>query len=326
MNVLKALAGALLSIPIVYVRGRWPKQTKRTLNLSMSEPLIPVDAEDGEALAEWDRTEAEYAKDSPVQALLEEQTERNPDPLRLTLLPQGVAADPNQTIGRVELLTSEERRQLLFEWNATTRDLPRVALPALFEAQVERSPEAIALVFEESKLGYAELNIRANRLAHFLIGQGIGPETLVALALPRSIEMIIALLGILKAGAAYLPLDPDYPVERLAYMLQDAQPACVLTSTRVAERLPDSVSIILLDHPETIRSLALSEQTNPADAQHIQPLNLNNPAYVIYTSGSTGTPKGVVITHAGVVNYATWALQAYHLNLGSGAPVNTLGL
>ena len=118
--------------------------------------------------------------------------------------------------------------EILFEWNATARDLPQVTLPALFEAQVERSPEAIALVFEERTLSYAELNAQANRLAHLLIGRGIGPEDLVALALPRSTEMIVALLGILKAGAAYLPLDPDYPVERLAHMLRDAQPACVL--------------------------------------------------------------------------------------------------
>ena len=134
------------------------------------------------------------------------------------------------------LLAPEERRQLLFEWNATARDLPQVTLPALFEAQVERSPDAVAVVFEESTRSYAELNAQANRLAHLLIGRGVGPENLVALALPRSAEMIIALLGILKAGAAYLPLDPDYPVERLAYMLRDAQPACVLTSARSEER------------------------------------------------------------------------------------------
>ena len=158
---------------------------------------------------------------------------------------------------------------------------------------MERSPEAIALVFEESTLSYAELNAQANRLAHLLIGRGVGPETLVALALPRSIEMVVALLAILKAGGAYLPLDPEYPPERLAYMLQDAQPACVLTSTRIAQRLPESVAQLLLDHPETVRALAQSPKTNPSDAERTGPLSPHNPAYVIYTSGSTGTPKGV---------------------------------
>ncbi len=151
---------------------------------------------------------------------------------RLIALLEAVVADPNQPIGRIDLLAPEERREILIEWNDTARDLPQVTLPALFEAQVERSPEAVALVFEERTLSYAELNAQANRLAHLLIGRGIGPEDLVALALPRSIEMVVALLGILKAGAAYLPLDPDYPVERLSYMLRDAQPACVLTRIR----------------------------------------------------------------------------------------------
>ena len=160
---------------------------------------------------------------------------------RLAALLEAVVADPSQPIGRIELLAPEERRQLLFEWNATAREVPQATLPALLEAQVERSPEAIALVFEESTLSYAELNAQANRLAHLLIGRGVGPEDLVALALPRSIEMVVALLGILKAGAAYLPLDPDYPAERLAFMLRDAQPACVLTTSRTASASAHSV-------------------------------------------------------------------------------------
>ena len=219
---------------------------------------------------------------------------------RLVALLEAVVADPSQPIGRIDILAPEERRQILFEWNATARDLPQVTLPALLEAQVERSPEAIALVFEESTLSYAELNAQANRLAHLLIGRGIGPENLVALALPRSIEMIVALLGILKAGAAYLPLDPEYPVERLSYMLRDAQPACVLTTAQIAERLPESVAQLVLDHPDTASALARSPETNPSDAERTQPLNPHNPAYVIYTSGSTGAPKGVVVTHQNV--------------------------
>ena len=191
--------------------------------------------------------------------------------------------------------------------------MPQVTLPALLEAQVERSPEAIALVFEESTLSYAELNAQANRLAHLLIGRGVGPENLIALALPRSTEMIIALLGILKAGAAYLPLDPEYPAERLSYMLRDAQPACVLTSARIAERLrlPEGVAQLLLDHPDSAGALALSPETNPSDAERTQPLSPHNPAYVIYTSGSTGQPKGVVVTHSGIPSLATAQIEHF---------------
>src|SRR5262249_36893785 len=149
----------------------------------------------------------------------------------------------------------------------TARNVPQTTLPALFEAQVERTPGAIALIFEESTLSYGELNAQANRLAHYLIGRGVGPEKLVALALPRSIEMIVGLLAVLKAGAAYLPLDPEYPVERLVSTLRDAQPACVLTSARIAERLPDSFAQLLLDHPETAGAMAEGPETNPSDAE-----------------------------------------------------------
>ena len=236
---------------------------------------------------------------------------------RFLRLLEVVVADPSQPIGRIDFLAPEERRQILVDWNATACDLPEVTLPALFEAQVERSPEAIALVFEESTLSYGELNLYANRLAHLLVSRGIGPENVVAVALPRSIEMVVALLGILKTGAAYLPLDPDYPAERLARMLQDAQPACVLTMTRIAQQLPETIAQLLLDDPDVALALAQSQETNPSDAERIQPLNLQNPAYVIFTSGSTGTPKGVVIEHASLVNKAV-TLGA-RFNMGPGA-------
>ena len=135
--------------------------------------------------------------------------------------------------------------------------------------------------------------------------------------------MVVGLLAILKAGAAYLPLDLDYPAERLAYMLQDAQPACVFTTAQIAHRSPDSPSQLLLDRPDTINALARNPESNPIDAERTQPLTPHNPAYVIYTSGSTGVPKGVVVTHEGVVNYTLWALEAYRLSVGSGAPINT---
>ena len=220
---------------------------------------------------------------------------------------------PNQPIGHIDILEPEERQHILVEWNATACDLPQVTLPALLEAQVERSPEAIALVFEESTLSYAELNAQANRLAHLLIGRGVGPENLVALALPRSIEMVVTLLGILKAGAAYLPLDPEYPVERLSYMLGDAQPACVLTSARIAERLPNDFAQLLVDQPDTLSKLSQQSELNPSDAQRSAPLQPQHPAYVIYTSGSTGTPKGVLVAQGAIVNRLLWMQSAYKL-------------
>jgi amino acid adenylation domain-containing protein len=242
---------------------------------------------------------------------------------RLERLLEAVVANPDQPIGRLELLEPQEREQILVRWNDTGRPVPDATLPALFEAQVGRSPEATALVFERDTLSYSELNARANRLAHFLIGQGIGPETLVAIALPRSIEMVVSLLAILKAGAAYLPLDPDYPPERLAHMLQDAQPAYVLTTGKINHRLPDSPPRLFLDEPGTAIALAGSLDTDPTQTERTRPLSPQHPAYVIYTSGSTGTPKGVVVTHDGIVNYTSWALEAYRLSTGSGAPINT---
>ena len=231
---------------------------------------------------------------------------------RLVRLLEAVTADPSQPIGRLELLTPDERRQILVDWNDTDRDLPHTTLPDLFEAQVERSPAATALVFEQTTLTFAQLNARANRLAHLLIGQGVGPENLVALALPRSAEMVIGLLAILKAGAAYLPLDPNYPAERLTYMLEDAHPACLITTAQIARRLPDTIAHLLLDHPDTTRALIQQPETNPSDAERTQPLNPLHPAYVIYTSGSTGAPKGVVVTHQNVARLFGAAAHWFH--------------
>ncbi|MGN8084377.1 AMP-binding protein, partial [Variovorax sp. 22077] len=162
---------------------------------------------------------------------------------------EAIAADPAQPIGRIEILAPEERQQILVGWNDTTHPVPEATLPALFEQQAAHTPEAIALVFEDQRLSYAELNARANQIAHHLIAQGVGPERFVALALPRSIELVVGLLAILKAGAAYLPLDVDYPRDRLAFMLQDAQPVCMLSDSTTARLLPEGVPTVLLDAP-----------------------------------------------------------------------------
>ena len=190
------------------------------------------------------------------------------------------------------------------DYNDTAQDVPATTLPALFEAQVRRTPDNTAVVFEDTTLTYAQLNARANRLARLLIERGVGPEQFVALAVPRSVEMIVAVLAVLKAGAAYLPIDPDYPPARIKLMLDDAQPACLVTTAATA--LPDTggLPVIVLDHADTVEALRHHADADPDDADRIAPLHARHPAYVIYTSGSTGMPKGVVVEHRNVVELA----------------------
>lgn len=193
------------------------------------------------------------------------------------------------------------------------RPIPPVTLPELFEAQAARTPSAPALIFEGDEIGYGELNARANRLAHELIGRGIGPEDVVAVLLPRSDRLIVALLAILKAGAAYLPLDPTYPAERIAAMLADARPKAVLTG-----RTP-SAGLSATDRTPRIpieECGAQGEDRDPVDADRTRPLSPAHPAYVIYTSGSTGSPKGVLMPGDTLVNLFSW--HAGHLTVGPG--------
>ncbi|CUH97717.1 Dimodular nonribosomal peptide synthase [Propionispora sp. 2/2-37] len=212
-------------------------------------------------------------------------------------------AGQEQAIGKIELLLPEERERVLARWNKTAEVLPSECLAVLFEKQVARTPKNIAVVFEDTALTYEELNLRANKLAHLLLAKGAGPEQFVALALPRSLEMIISLLAVLKAGAAYLPVDPEYPNGRIMFMLGDARPACILTNSKVASKLSemDNGTQVVLDAIGTIEELKQYPAANPVDADRAQPLSPSSPAYVIYTSGSTGTPKGVVIPHQNVV-------------------------
>jgi amino acid adenylation domain-containing protein len=212
---------------------------------------------------------------------------------------EAVTAHPDEVVGRVDLLGPQERQKILEEWNDTGCAIPEKTLPELFEEQVEKTPDAIAVVFEEESLSYQELNERANRLAYKLLAQGAGPEEIVGLAVPRSMEMIISLLAILKTGAAYLPLDPDYPAARLAFMLEDARPRCVLTTEAVAWKLPAVSPQILLDADVAEQVEVLREKV--ATDFGVRSLSLQNVAYVMYTSGSSGRPKGVAVTHSGVV-------------------------
>ncbi|MGH3913753.1 MAG: amino acid adenylation domain-containing protein, partial [Pseudonocardiaceae bacterium] len=232
-------------------------------------------------------------------------------------------ADPDLSVGRVDVLTPEERRDLLMGVNQTTRQAPVDCVQVLFEAQVARVPENIAVVSEDTEVSYARLNIEANRLAHLLISRGIGPEAFVALALPRSVEMVVAVLAVLKAGAAYLPIDPDYPAVRIGFMLADAHPTCLIAtmgSAGVSELArARGIPVILLDHEESRDLLARSRGTDPRDSDRLAPLFPQHPAYLIYTSGSTGTPKAVVVSHTGVSSLVLTQVES--LKVGGGSRV-----
>jgi amino acid adenylation domain-containing protein len=219
----------------------------------------------------------------------------------LQLLRQGLAA-PNEPLHRFNLLSAAERHAVLEEFNHTSITLPNATFPDLFEAQVFRTPHLPALVVGEQAISYTQLNQHANRLAHYLMTFGIGPESLVGIAMERSAEMVVSVLAALKAGAAYVPLDPEYPEARIEYMLSDASPVAIVASALSGARLPlnGSIKVIQLDAAEVKNILAQQPDHNPA--RNLLP---QNPAYVIYTSGSTGIPKGVIVTHAGIPSLAS---------------------
>ncbi|MBZ5494659.1 MAG: amino acid adenylation domain-containing protein, partial [Acidobacteriia bacterium] len=221
--------------------------------------------------------------------------------------------DPSRHIGQTQLLDEKELRHILEEFNPTERDVPGATLPELFEEQARRTPRATAVIDDGKELNYEELNQQANRLAHWLIAEGIGPEDLVAVAIPRSLELMVALLGILKSGAACLPLDTSYPAQRLAFMLEDAQPACMLTVSGLASRLADDLPQLVLDKQEARDVLAHFLTGNPGNADRRKSLSGENPAYVIYTSGSTGTPKGVLVQHSAIVNKVSTLISYFGL-------------
>jgi len=218
-----------------------------------------------------------------------------------------IVLNPQQPIFQLLMLTEVEQQQLLFEWNNTQADYPLdKCIHQLFEEQVERTPDHIAVVFEDQQLNYRELNARANQLAHYLQNLGVGPDVLVGICVERSLEMMVGLLGILKAGGGYLPIDPEYPTERLLYILQDAQVRVLLTQKHLIAGLPKHQSeLVCLDTDWSF--ITQAQESNPCC--EVQPENL---AYAIYTSGSTGEPKGVMIQHSSVVNLAHGLHQAIY--------------
>ncbi|HWS53774.1 MAG TPA: AMP-binding protein, partial [Pyrinomonadaceae bacterium] len=222
----------------------------------------------------------------------------------------GVVADPAARLSELPLLTDEERRRLLVEFNDTARDYPRhLCVHQLFEQQVRRTPHSVALTYEGEGLTYAELNARANRLARCLRRRGVGPDSRVALMLERSFGLVVSLLAVLKAGGAYVPLDPDYPRERLSFMLADSAAALLLTDSTLRARLPGPAPAPALCLDGLSAELAGESDSDPRPASG--PAHL---AYLIYTSGSTGRPKGVMVTHAALSNHMLWMLGRFPLS------------
>src|SRR5271165_973585 len=223
----------------------------------------------------------------------------------LQVLLQGMADGSNLRLQDLRLITREERQQLLVEGNNTKEAYPQQGLCELFEAQVARSPEATAFIFNGEELTYSELNTQANRLAHYLQSVGVGPEVLVGICMERSLEFVVALLGIIKAGGAYLPLDPSYPQRRLTFMAKDAHISVLLTHSRFRKMLSfDDAKLICLD--AKVQDIAAQSPSNPPAS--VKPVHL---AYVIYTSGSTGQPKGVGVEHKQILNRFAWMWKVY---------------
>jgi amino acid adenylation domain-containing protein len=273
-----------------------PMEVERIV--SKNDLILLVEEHNSELIALWD-----YNTD-----LFDAQTITRMAEHFQTLL-TAIVANPQQTVGELPLLTATERHQLLVEWNNTQFDYPQdKCIHELFTAQVEKTPDAIAVVFQDQHLTYQQLNHHANQLANYLQSLGIGAEVPVGICVERSLEMAIGLLGILKAGAAYIPLSPNYPFERLSFILEDVQPPVILTQEHLLDKLPSSWSqVICLD--SEWEDIAGFGEENPANKA--TPENL---AYVIYTSGSTGKPKGVLVPHQGLCNLVQAQIQRFDVN------------
>jgi amino acid adenylation domain-containing protein len=244
---------------------------------------------------------------------------------RLVRLLSMAAGNPAQQLWRMDILAADERRRILEDWNNHQHPVAQSTIPALIEAQAARASNATALIFGREELTYAELNGRANRLAHLLVRMGAGPGLLAGVALQRTSELVIALLAVLKSGAAYVPMDPKYPRARLEWMFADASPVLVLTSKAVLPSLPQdwNTKMLVLDDAETRDQLGRQPSHNPTDDERSSPLLPQHPAYLIYTSGSTGKPKGASIQHRSVGTLAAWAGAVFTAEEWSGVLAST---
>jgi|HubBroStandDraft_6_1064221.scaffolds.fasta_scaffold54081_1 amino acid adenylation domain-containing protein len=224
---------------------------------------------------------------------------------------------PAQRIVNISVLDERERFRILYEWNDTRAEYPDACVHELFEQQVARDPDAVAVVFKGRQMSYRELNWRANQVAHYLRKRGVGPEILVGVCFEHSPEMVIALLGVWKSGGAYVPLDPAYPPERLSFMVSDARVKVLVTDEKCKNLLPSNNDrAVCLDSDWTV----IAQESGGNLTAAAIPSNL---AYVMYTSGSTGQPKGAMIQHSGLVNYLCWAIKAYAVEAGCSVPVHT---
>ncbi|ERT05439.1 non-ribosomal peptide synthase TIGR01720 domain protein [Lyngbya aestuarii BL J] len=237
-----------------------------------------------------------------------------------------IIANPQVLLSNLSILTLTEQHQLLTEWNKTQANYINTCVHHLFENQVQQEPDAVAIRFNydenfknETIITYKKLNIKANKLAHYLQKKGVKPEVLVGICIPRSPELLIAILAVLKAGGAYVPLDLNYPSERLGFMLSDAQVAMVLTTEKLNSEIVKHIpSTPILNIKENWNIIDCEIDSNPTNSGTI-----HNLAYVIYTSGSTGKPKGTLLTHQGLINYLNWAIQEYDFVNGEGSPLHS---
>ncbi|WP_160096656.1 non-ribosomal peptide synthetase, partial [Rhodococcus sp. T7] len=221
-----------------------------------------------------------------------------------------VVSDSSLPVGDIDLLGAEEVTRLLSSGNGSAREVPGATLVSLFDAQVARTPGAVAVVFEGEQLTFGEFDVRVNRLARLLIAQGVGSESLVGLGIRRSIDLVVGMYAIAKAGGAYVPIDPDHPSERILHILDTAAPVCVLTTERDGFEVPGQGSVICVDTVD-VSGFSGAPVT---DADRVSPLRASNSAYVIFTSGSTGRPKGVAVSHEAIVNQVLWMQSEYGID------------
>ncbi|HEU0078552.1 MAG TPA: condensation domain-containing protein, partial [Longimicrobiaceae bacterium] len=309
-------ARSLAHSPLFQVMLSWQNAPRDRLELP-GLAQGPVPAPKSQATAKFDLSLTLSEADGRIAGglvyatmLFERETvERYRGCLRCAL--QGMAADEAAAVESLGLLPAAERSRLLHDWNRTDAPLPGSCVHGLFEAQVERTPDAVAVTFHDRALTYAELNRRANRLAHRLRDRGVGPDVRVGLCAERSLDMVAGVLAVLKAGGAYVPIDPEYPAERQHHMLADSAPAVLLTQAPLRDRFAGAgIPILSLDADAP--SWAEEPEANP-EVAGLTPAHL---AYVIYTSGSTGRPKGVMCEHRALANRLAWGQRVWGLRPG----------